>query len=179
MNAKCWNKTGTWGILHQTSLQYIQEGRPTNLLYFSSMNIYNLVLRIYLIFIIIFYVHVPCCLVDLFRINIDNATENTIIDLRCIYTTSEISVRASESELGRNQNKWIDVSCLHWSESVSETSESELVATCSEFLGRGRPRSSEVVQCACSKMPVRVVATAGFQNGHGLGWPRIRASDVV
>ena len=40
--------------------------------------------------------------------------------LRRIYTTSEISVRASESELGRYQNKWIDVSCLHWSESVSE-----------------------------------------------------------
>ena len=41
--------------------------------------------------------------------------------LRRIYTTSDISVQASESELGRNQNKWIDVSCLHWSESVSET----------------------------------------------------------
>ena len=33
---------------------------------------------------------------------------------------SGISVRASKSELGRNQNKWIDVSCLHWSQSVSE-----------------------------------------------------------
>ena len=37
-----------------------------------------------------------------------------------IYTTSKISVWASESQLGRNQNKWIDVLCLHWSESVSE-----------------------------------------------------------
>ena len=33
---------------------------------------------------------------------------------RPIYTTSQISVRASESELGRNRNKWTDVSCLHW-----------------------------------------------------------------
>ena len=41
--------------------------------------------------------------------------------LRRIHTSSEISVQASQSELGRNQNKWIDVSCLHWSESVSET----------------------------------------------------------
>ena len=41
--------------------------------------------------------------------------------LRRIYTTSEISVRASESKLRRNQNKWINVSCLHWSESESET----------------------------------------------------------
>ena len=42
------------------------------------------------------------------------------------YTASEISVWASESELGRNQNKWIDVSCLHWSESVSETFTSDV-----------------------------------------------------
>ena len=41
-------------------------------------------------------------------------------NLRRIYPTSEISVRASESQLGRNQNKWIDVSCLHWSQSESE-----------------------------------------------------------
>ena len=41
--------------------------------------------------------------------------------LRRIYTTSEISVRASESNLGRNQDKWIDVLRLHWSESMSET----------------------------------------------------------
>ena len=40
--------------------------------------------------------------------------------LRPIYTTSEISVWASESELGRNQNKWINVLCLHWSESASK-----------------------------------------------------------
>ena len=52
--------------------------------------------------------------------NSDNITLSVVV-LRHIYTTSEISVRASESELGRNQNKWIDVSCLHWSESVSET----------------------------------------------------------
>ena len=44
----------------------------------------------------------------------------TAANLRRIYTTSEISVRASESELGPNQNKWIEVSSLHWSESVSE-----------------------------------------------------------
>ena len=42
------------------------------------------------------------------------------IVLRHIYTTSEISLWASESELRRNQNKWIDVSCLYWFESVSE-----------------------------------------------------------
>ena len=35
---------------------------------------------------------------------------------------------------------------------------SELIATCSDFLGRGRPSSSKVVQCACSKPPVHVVA---------------------
>ena len=48
------------------------------------------------------------------------------LHLRRIYTTSEISVRASESELGRNRNNWIDVSCLHWSESVSETFASDV-----------------------------------------------------
>ena len=41
-------------------------------------------------------------------------------DFRRMHTTSEISVRASESELGRNQNGWIDVSCLHWSQSLFE-----------------------------------------------------------
>ena len=40
--------------------------------------------------------------------------------LSCIYTTSEILVCASKSELGCNQNNWIDVSSLHWPESMSE-----------------------------------------------------------
>ena len=39
---------------------------------------------------------------------------------RYICTISKISVRASKSELRHNLNKWIDVSCLHWSESVSK-----------------------------------------------------------
>ena len=34
---------------------------------------------------------------------------------------------------------------------LSPTSVSELVTTCSDFLGHGRPSSSEVVQCACPK----------------------------
>ena len=40
--------------------------------------------------------------------------------LRHIYTTSDISVWASESKVRHNQYKWIDVSCLHWSEPVSD-----------------------------------------------------------
>ena len=48
------------------------------------------------------------------------AMANLLIESVLEGTTSEISVRASESELGRNQNKWIDVSCLHWSKSMSE-----------------------------------------------------------
>ena len=51
------------------------------------------------------------------------------------------------------------------------TSVSDLVATCSDFLGHGRPSSSEVVQCACSKPPVYVVATAGYQK-----WPLPRVT---
>ena len=41
---------------------------------------------------------------------------------------------------------------------------SQLVATCNDFLGHGRTNSSEVVQCACSKPPVHVVAIAGCQK---------------
>ena len=41
---------------------------------------------------------------------------------------------------------------------VSHMSVSELVAPCGDFVGRGRPSSSEVVQYACSKPPVHVVA---------------------
>ena len=41
-------------------------------------------------------------------------------ELRRIYTASEISFWASKSKLGRNQNMWIDVSCLHWSKSMPE-----------------------------------------------------------
>ena len=52
---------------------------------------------------------------------------------------------------------------------LSRTSVCELVATCSDFLGLGRPSASEVVQCACSKLPVHMVATAGYQNGPGFG----------
>ena len=53
--------------------------------------------------------------------NIKLASAQVIVCcLRGIYTVSEISVRASKSELGRNQNKWIDVLCLHWSKSVSK-----------------------------------------------------------
>ena len=45
--------------------------------------------------------------------------------------------------------------------------------------GLGRPTLSEVVRNTCSKPPVHVVATVGYQNGWGLGWPQIQASDVV
>ena len=51
------------------------------------------------------------------------------------------------------------------------TSVSELIATCSDLLGHGRPSSSEVVQCACSKPPLHVVATAGYQK-----WPLPRVT---
>ena len=43
---------------------------------------------------------------------------------------------------------------------------SELMATCSDFLRHERPSSSKVVQCACSKPPLHVVTTAGYQK-----WP--------
>ena len=42
---------------------------------------------------------------------------------------------------------------------LSRTSMSELVATCSNFLGRGHPSKSEVMKSACSKPPVQVFAT--------------------
>ena len=65
----------------------------------------------------------------------------------------------SESEFEHNQNKWIDVSCLHWTQSVSEifVSRSSLhVAISSDADIRG---------CAMRilklKPPVHVVATAG------------------
>ena len=54
---------------------------------------------------------------------------------------------------------------------LSRTSVSKLVATCSNFLGHGRPSSSGVVQCACSKPPVHVVTTAGYQK-----WPLPRVT---
>ena len=41
---------------------------------------------------------------------------------------------------------------------LSRTSVSELVATCSDFLGRGRLSTSKVMKWACSKPPVHVVA---------------------
>ena len=75
---------------------------------------------------------------------------------RRIYTTSEISVRAFESELGCNQNKWIDVLCLHWSESVSESFVSDVrvqsrarhyMHWCSDFL---RGCSKFIWGCAMS-----------------------------
>ena len=52
---------------------------------------------------------------------------------------------------------------------LSRTSVSELVATCSDFLGHGRPSSSEVMKRACSKLPVHVVATK-----FGPKWQRTR-----
>ena len=81
-------------------------------------------------------------------------------------------VRASESELVRNQNKWNDVLCLRspcprFSLHIAIFSDADV------------PSSSKVVQWACPKPPVHVVATAGYQNVHGLGWPWIWASDVV
>ena len=54
---------------------------------------------------------------------------------------------------------------------LSRTSVSELVATCSDFLRHRRQSSSEVVQCACSKPPVHVVATVGYQK-----WPLPRVT---
>ena len=47
---------------------------------------------------------------------------------------------------------------------LPRTSVSELVATCSDFLGHGRPSSSKVVQCACSKPLIHVVPTVGYQK---------------
>ena len=78
------------------------------------------------------------------------------IALRRIYTISEISVRASKSELGCNQNKWIDVSCLHCPRFCLGRPVSELVATCSNFLGHGRPEFNQncamrMFKAACSR----------------------------
>ena len=61
--------------------------------------------------------------------------------LRRIYTTSEISVRASDSELGRNQTSELML-CVYTDPSLclrflSRTSVSEEIATCSDFLRRG------------------------------------------
>ena len=59
---------------------------------------------------------------------------------------------------------------------LSQTSVSELVATCSDFLRRGRPRlwnAHAQSSLFTWSLPNLV------QNDHGLGWPRIRASDVV
>ena len=73
--------------------------------------------------------------------------------LRHIYTTSEISVRASESELGRNWNNWIDVSCLHWSKSVSETFASDLRIRARRYMQRfPRTRTSEFVRGCAVRM---------------------------
>ena len=96
--------------------------------------------------------------------------------LRCIYTASEISVRASESKLGVDAIKTNDLMfhvCTDTSlcpRFLSRMSVSELVTTCSNILGHGRFISSEVVQCTCTKPSVHVVAIAGYQNGHGHGY---------
>ena len=103
-------------------------------------------------------------------------------DYRRIYTTSEISVRASDSELGRNQTKWIDVSCFHWSESESEIFVSDVrvsslhVAISSEADVRVRPRlwNAHAQSRLFTWSPPTLV-----QNGLGLGWSRIRSSYVV
>ena len=95
------------------------------------------------------------------------------------YIASEISVRASESELRCNQNKWINVSCLHWSESVTLfvrdfclgcpcPSLSLHVAISSYTDVRVRPRSCNAH--AQSRL---------FMWSLRLGWPPIRASDAV
>ena len=102
-----------------------------------------------------------------------------LTDLRHIYTTSEISAWASESKLGCNQNKWkfhvyTDLICVR--DFLPRTSVSKLVATCSDFLGRWCPRlcnayiQSHLFTWSLSWPPI---------NGHGLGWPWIRALDVV
>ena len=52
---------------------------------------------------------------------------------------------------------------------LSRTSVSELVATYSNFLGGGRPSTSEVMKRACSKLPVHVFATK-----FGPKWPWTR-----
>ena len=93
--------------------------------------------------------------------------------LRRIYTTFEISVEhpsTSSDAIQTNElmfRVYTDPSLCP--RLLPRTSVSELVATCSDFLGNGRPSSSEVVQCACSKPPVYVVATAGYQK-----WPLSR-----
>ena len=73
--------------------------------------------------ILSYYKEVPPLSVLMVRLYVSQQCSQ--INLGCtlwrrIYTTSEISASASESGLGHNQNKWIDVSCLHWSESMSE-----------------------------------------------------------
>ena len=70
-----------------------------------------------------------------------------VFALRGIYTTSKISVRESESELGRNQNKWIDFSCLHWSESMSE-----IFVARRYVLQLSRTRTSEFIQGYAMRM---------------------------
>ena len=74
--------------------------------------------------------------------------------LRHIYTTSEVSVRASESELGHNQNKWIDVSCLHSCKSMSEIFVSDVRVRDRRYMLRfPRTRTSEFVRgCAMSML---------------------------
>ena len=48
--------------------------------------------------------------------------------------------------------------CLRF---LSQTSVSELATSCRDYLWRGRPSLSKVVQYACSNLPIQVVATAG------------------
>ena len=56
-----------------------------------------------------------------------------------------------------------------------QTSVSELVATCSDFLGLRRLSSSEAMQCTCSQSRVLVVATAGYQNVLGCSVNKTRS----
>ena len=85
--------------------------------------------------------------------------------LRHIYTTFTLHPR-SRSEHPRPSSDEIKTSELTFRVNtypslcprfLSRTSVSELVATCNNFLGCKRLNSSQVVQCACSKPPVRLV----------------------
>ena len=103
----------------------------------------------------------------------------TLSALTRIYTTSEISVPVSEPELGRNQNNWIDVLCLLWSESMSEVIGLDVrvrarhVAISSDSDVRVRPRLCNAHAHSACYPALKV------KNGRELGWPQIQASDVV
>ena len=94
--------------------------------------------------------------------------------LRRIYTTSEISVRASKSNLGRIQNKWIDVLYLHWSKSVSEIFVSDVCVRARLYMLRfPRMRTPKSVRGCAMRMLKAACAHGRYCGLPKWPWPRI------